>query len=161
MRHFFTGPWIKGDLLQAWLEKHGIASVLEPAEPDGTVEPTPNGGAVADGPGPSRALSGYAAVLRSSLFWRSFLLIAGLVVACLLLMLQLEGRQLLLGIAVGFASATPQATPTLRLSTSPVPGICAHSAATASIARDTPSPSLPSTITALPARFAWVSVLPR
>lgn len=48
LRHFFTGPWIKCDLLQAWLEKHGIASVLEPAEPDGTVEPTPDGGAVAD-----------------------------------------------------------------------------------------------------------------
>jgi len=28
-------------------------------------------------------------MLRGSLFWRSFLLIAGLVVACLLLMLQL------------------------------------------------------------------------
>jgi len=48
MRHFFTGPWIKGDLLQAWLGKHGIAAILEPAEPDGTVGPTPTGGAVAD-----------------------------------------------------------------------------------------------------------------
>jgi hypothetical protein len=33
---FFTGPWIKCDLLQAWLEKHGIPSTVEPVEPGNT-----------------------------------------------------------------------------------------------------------------------------
>lgn len=33
MRHFFTGPWIKCELLQTWLEKHGIESTVEPVEP--------------------------------------------------------------------------------------------------------------------------------
>lgn len=33
MRHFFTGPWIKCELLQTWLEKHGIESMVEPVEP--------------------------------------------------------------------------------------------------------------------------------
>ena len=37
MRHFFTGPWIKCELLQTWLEKHGIESTVEPI----TGEPTP------------------------------------------------------------------------------------------------------------------------
>ncbi|MCX6870592.1 MAG: hypothetical protein NTY84_08205 [Verrucomicrobia bacterium] len=40
MRHFFTGPWIKCELLQTWLEKHGIESTVEPVEPI-TGEPTP------------------------------------------------------------------------------------------------------------------------
>jgi len=40
MRHFFTGPWIKCELLQTWLEKHGIESTIEPVEPI-TGEPTP------------------------------------------------------------------------------------------------------------------------
>ena len=35
MRHFFTGPWIKCELLQTWLEKHGIESTVEPVEPIG------------------------------------------------------------------------------------------------------------------------------
>jgi hypothetical protein len=39
MRHFFTGPWIKCELLQTWLEKHGIESTIEPVEPI-TGEPT-------------------------------------------------------------------------------------------------------------------------
>jgi len=39
MRHFFTGPWIKCELLQTWLEKHGIESTIEPVEPI-TAEPT-------------------------------------------------------------------------------------------------------------------------
>ncbi|MCX6860794.1 MAG: hypothetical protein NTX70_11305 [Verrucomicrobia bacterium] len=33
MRHFFTGPWIKCELLQTWLEKHGIESTVKPVEP--------------------------------------------------------------------------------------------------------------------------------
>ena len=33
MRHFFTGPWIKCELLQTWLEKHGIESTIKPVEP--------------------------------------------------------------------------------------------------------------------------------
>ena len=40
MRHFFTGPWIKCELLQTWLEKHGIESTIEHVEPI-TGEPTP------------------------------------------------------------------------------------------------------------------------
>ena len=40
MRHFFTGPWIKCELLQTWLEKHDIESTIEPVEPI-TGEPTP------------------------------------------------------------------------------------------------------------------------
>lgn len=32
-RHFFTGPYIKTDLLVTWLEKHGIAATAEPTEP--------------------------------------------------------------------------------------------------------------------------------
>ena len=40
MRHFFTGPWIKCELLQTWLEKHGIESTVELVEPI-TGEPTP------------------------------------------------------------------------------------------------------------------------
>ena len=40
MRHFFTGPWIKCELLQTWLEKHGIESTIEPVEPI-TGEPIP------------------------------------------------------------------------------------------------------------------------
>ena len=40
MRHFFTGPWIKCELLQTWLEKHGIESTIEPVESI-TGEPTP------------------------------------------------------------------------------------------------------------------------
>jgi len=34
MRHFFTGPWIKCELLQTWLEKHGIESTVEPIAGD-------------------------------------------------------------------------------------------------------------------------------
>lgn len=34
MKHFFTGPFIKTDLLVTWLEKHGIHALLEPAEQD-------------------------------------------------------------------------------------------------------------------------------
>lgn len=37
MRHFFTGPLIKTELLVVWLEKHGIAAVAEfvdPSAPD-------------------------------------------------------------------------------------------------------------------------------
>jgi hypothetical protein len=30
MKTLFTGPWIKCELLQVWLEKHGIDSVIEP-----------------------------------------------------------------------------------------------------------------------------------
>lgn len=30
MKTLFTGPWIKCELLQVWLEKHGIGSVVEP-----------------------------------------------------------------------------------------------------------------------------------
>jgi hypothetical protein len=33
LRHFFTGPYIKTDLLVTWLEKHGIAATAEPIEP--------------------------------------------------------------------------------------------------------------------------------
>ena len=40
MRHFFTGPWIKCELLQTWLEKHDIESTIEPVEPI-TGEPIP------------------------------------------------------------------------------------------------------------------------
>ena len=40
MRLFFTGPWIKCELLQTWLEKHGIESTIEPVEPI-TGEPIP------------------------------------------------------------------------------------------------------------------------
>lgn len=32
MRHFFTGPFIKTDLLVTWLEKHGINAITEPVE---------------------------------------------------------------------------------------------------------------------------------
>ena len=37
MRHFFTGPVIKTELLVVWLEQHGIAATHEftdPAAPD-------------------------------------------------------------------------------------------------------------------------------
>ena len=37
MRLFFTGPFIKTDLLVAWLEKHGIeakSEFVDPNEPD-------------------------------------------------------------------------------------------------------------------------------
>ena len=37
MRHFFTGPVIKTELLVAWLEKHGIAAshaFTDPSRPD-------------------------------------------------------------------------------------------------------------------------------
>ena len=37
MRHFFTGPVIKTELLVVWLEKHGIAatqSFTDPSLPD-------------------------------------------------------------------------------------------------------------------------------
>ncbi len=34
MRHFFTGPFIKTDLLVTWLEKHGINATTEPVEVD-------------------------------------------------------------------------------------------------------------------------------
>lgn len=37
MRHFFTGPVIKTELLVAWLEKHGIAATqhfVDPGLPD-------------------------------------------------------------------------------------------------------------------------------
>jgi hypothetical protein len=37
MRHFFTGPVIKTELLVAWLEKHGIAAAqrfVDPSLPD-------------------------------------------------------------------------------------------------------------------------------
>ncbi|MEY4689721.1 MAG: hypothetical protein RIT19_46 [Verrucomicrobiota bacterium] len=42
MKTLFTGPWIKCDLLQVWLEKHGIPSVVEPMEPPtgGPLEPS-------------------------------------------------------------------------------------------------------------------------
>jgi len=50
LRHFFTGRWIKGDLLQAWLEKHGIAAVLEPTDPADPVETTRPAGTVAGDP---------------------------------------------------------------------------------------------------------------
>ena len=33
-RDFFTGPAIKTDLLEVWLEKHGIASQIEPVDPE-------------------------------------------------------------------------------------------------------------------------------
>lgn len=33
MRHFFTGPFIKTDLLVTWLEKHGIDARMEPVDP--------------------------------------------------------------------------------------------------------------------------------
>lgn len=36
-REFFTGPFIKTDLLISWLEKHGIAATSEfvdPSQPD-------------------------------------------------------------------------------------------------------------------------------
>jgi hypothetical protein len=33
MRHFFTGPVIKTDLLVLWLEKHGIAAASEFTDP--------------------------------------------------------------------------------------------------------------------------------
>ncbi|HTI69530.1 MAG TPA: hypothetical protein VMF06_06175 [Candidatus Limnocylindria bacterium] len=32
-RPFFTGPVIKTDLLEVWLEKHGIESSIEPVDP--------------------------------------------------------------------------------------------------------------------------------
>lgn len=38
MKTLFTGPWIKCELLQVWLEKHGIDSVIEPVTAVG--EPT-------------------------------------------------------------------------------------------------------------------------
>lgn len=34
MKHFFTGPFIKTDLLVSWLDQHGIAATTESAEPD-------------------------------------------------------------------------------------------------------------------------------
>ncbi|MCW5557603.1 MAG: hypothetical protein KIT22_07210 [Verrucomicrobiae bacterium] len=37
MRHFFTGPLIKTELLVTWLEKHGIAATtvaVDPSQPD-------------------------------------------------------------------------------------------------------------------------------
>lgn len=34
MKTLFTGPWIKCELLQVWLEKHGIESVVEPSTPE-------------------------------------------------------------------------------------------------------------------------------
>lgn len=37
MRHFFTGPLIKTELLVTWLEKHGIAATttaVDPSLPD-------------------------------------------------------------------------------------------------------------------------------
>ncbi|MDH4374616.1 MAG: hypothetical protein RLZZ582_111 [Verrucomicrobiota bacterium] len=33
LTHFFTGPWIKCELLQTWLEKHGIEATVEPVDP--------------------------------------------------------------------------------------------------------------------------------
>lgn len=33
MRHFFTGPFIKTDLLLTWLEKHGVAAQMESVDP--------------------------------------------------------------------------------------------------------------------------------
>jgi len=33
MRHFFTGPFIKTDLLVTWLEKHGISAQMEAVDP--------------------------------------------------------------------------------------------------------------------------------
>lgn len=33
MRHFFTGPFIKTDLLVTWLEKHGISAQMEAVNP--------------------------------------------------------------------------------------------------------------------------------
>jgi hypothetical protein len=33
MRHFFTGPVIKTELLVVWLEKHGLAARQEFADP--------------------------------------------------------------------------------------------------------------------------------
>lgn len=33
MRHFFTGPFIKTDLLVTWLEKHGITAQMEAVDP--------------------------------------------------------------------------------------------------------------------------------
>lgn len=33
MRHFFTGPFIKTDLLLTWLEKHGVAARMESVDP--------------------------------------------------------------------------------------------------------------------------------
>jgi len=33
MRHFFTGPFIKTDLLVTWLEKHGISAQMESIDP--------------------------------------------------------------------------------------------------------------------------------
>jgi hypothetical protein len=36
LKHFFTGPWIKGDLLQAWLEQHGIEATIEAVDPAAT-----------------------------------------------------------------------------------------------------------------------------
>ncbi len=34
MRHFFTGPFIKTDLLVIWLEKHGIRAIAESVNPN-------------------------------------------------------------------------------------------------------------------------------
>lgn len=51
--------------------------------------PLPSPGPDASGQAAPPVSSGPVAMLRSSLFWRSFLLIAGLVIACLALMLQL------------------------------------------------------------------------
>jgi len=37
MRHFFTGPLIKTELLVVWLEKHDVpatAEFVDPSEPD-------------------------------------------------------------------------------------------------------------------------------
>ena len=36
MREFFTGPWIKTELLVTWLEKHGIAATTEFVDPTET-----------------------------------------------------------------------------------------------------------------------------
>jgi hypothetical protein len=33
MRHFFSGPYIKTDLLVTWLEKHGISAQMEAIDP--------------------------------------------------------------------------------------------------------------------------------
>jgi len=33
MRHFFTGPLIKTELLVTWLEKHGIAATMVAVDP--------------------------------------------------------------------------------------------------------------------------------
>lgn len=41
MRHFFTGPAIKTDLLLVWLEKHGVEATSRAAEG----EDSPGGGA--------------------------------------------------------------------------------------------------------------------